>query len=324
MWRCFFRTACFFAMLGIFSAADAAAIDVDLDLGLQGGYRVDKLAWSIAGNSSGTNPNVLSELTWRNLEIYQVGATANILAERTGAALFAYGRGRLDYGWINDGENQDSDFRGDNRTLEWSRSISDAGGGAVYDLSIGGGTGFRLLAGRLTVIPLLGYSYHRQNLTMQNGIQALSDRSNAPAGSVPMPLGPFVGLDSAYEAEWRGPWGGIDLHWQPFQHLTLSGGSEFHWAAYHANARWNLRPDLAQPVSFAHEADAKGMLFTLGLDFEMAAAWLVGFEARYQHWEAGPGSDRLFFANGNNVATRLNEVTWESAAWMVEVQHRFF
>jgi hypothetical protein len=80
----------------MFSAANAAAIDVDLDLGLRGGCRVDKLAWSIAGNAIGTNPNVISELTWRNLEIYQVGATANILAERPGAPLFAYGRARLD------------------------------------------------------------------------------------------------------------------------------------------------------------------------------------------------------------------------------------
>jgi hypothetical protein len=324
MWRCFFRTAYFLAMLGIFSAADAAAIDLDLDLGLRGSYRVDKLAWSVAGNVIGTSPNVISELTWRDLEIYPVGATANILAERPGAAQFAYGRGRLDYGWINDGENRDADFSGDNRTREWSRSISDAGDGNVYDLSIGGGPGFRLLAGRLTVIPLLGYSYHRQNLTMQNGIQTLSDRSNAPAGSVPMPIGPFVGLDSAYEAEWRGPWAGIDLHWQPLQRLTLSGGSEFHWADYHADARWNLRPDLAQPVSFSHAADGKGVLVSLGLDFEVTTAWLLGFEARYQHWETGHGRDRLFFANGGTFATRLNEVTWESAAWMVEVRHRFF
>jgi hypothetical protein len=158
---------------------------------------------------------------------------------------------------------------------------------------------------------------------MRNGFQTISDRSNAPTGVVPPPVGAIVDLDSTYEAEWRGAWAGIDLHWHPLKRLTLSSRSEYHWAAYNADARWNLRPDLAQPVSFSHEADAKGMLFTLGLDFEMTAAWLAGFEARYQHWQTERGNDRLFFTNGSTATTRLNEVNWESAAWMIEVRHRF-
>ena len=323
MCRWFFKAFYLPVMLGMLSVVDAAAIDVDLELGLNGGYRVDRLNWSIAGNSSGTNPDVLSQLTWRNLEIYQVGATANIGVGRPGAALFAYSRGRLDYGWINDGENRDSDFSGENRTQEWSRSINDAGDGDVYDLSVGGGPGFHLFSDRFTFIPLVGYSYHRQNLTMRNGFQTISNRSNAPADFMPPPLGAIVGLDSTYEAEWRGPWAGIDFHWHPLKRLSLSGGSEYHWASYNADARWNLRTDLAQPVSFSHEADAYGMLFTLGLDFEMAAGWLVGLESRYQHWQTERGSDRLFFTNGSTVTTRLNKVNWESAAWMIEVQHRF-
>jgi hypothetical protein len=36
---------------------------------LSAGYRRDKLAWHIAGNLQGTNPNGRSELTWSDLDI---------------------------------------------------------------------------------------------------------------------------------------------------------------------------------------------------------------------------------------------------------------
>ena len=36
------------------------------------GFRQDSLDWSIAGDTSGNNPNILSELTWTDLEIFQI------------------------------------------------------------------------------------------------------------------------------------------------------------------------------------------------------------------------------------------------------------
>ena len=44
----------------------------DASLDLSAGYRVDQLDWNIAGTISGTNPNIISELTWSDLEIYQL------------------------------------------------------------------------------------------------------------------------------------------------------------------------------------------------------------------------------------------------------------
>jgi hypothetical protein len=37
-----------------------------------GGYRVDDLNWNIAGDINGNNPNIISELTWDDLESYQL------------------------------------------------------------------------------------------------------------------------------------------------------------------------------------------------------------------------------------------------------------
>jgi len=57
----------------------AQAADIKTDLSLSTGYRVDDFSWNIAGNVSGTNPNVLSELTWSDLEILQAVVSGRAL-----------------------------------------------------------------------------------------------------------------------------------------------------------------------------------------------------------------------------------------------------
>ena len=104
---------------------------------LSAGYRVGDLDWNIAGDTAGENPNILSELTWSDLEIYQVKLRNVTIMHK-----ILYFRGSLAYGWITGGENQDSDFNGDNRTLEYSRSNNSGDDGNVLDASLGIGYPF--------------------------------------------------------------------------------------------------------------------------------------------------------------------------------------
>ncbi|MCJ7596536.1 MAG: hypothetical protein MUO52_17355, partial [Desulfobacterales bacterium] len=55
------------------STCESAQWEGSLDL--SNGYRVDDFDWNVAGNLSGTNPNIYSEVTWRDIEIYQVRAS---------------------------------------------------------------------------------------------------------------------------------------------------------------------------------------------------------------------------------------------------------
>jgi hypothetical protein len=98
---------------------------------------------------------------------------------------------------------------------------------------------------------------------------------------------------------------------------------EYHWADYEADGWWNLRSDLAQPKSFSHEADGRGVVVFVEADFDLAAAWTASVEARYRDWRTDAGVDRVFFADGDVSVTRLNEVNWESTAWTLGVSHRF-
>jgi glutathione S-transferase len=87
-------------------------------------------------------------------------------------------------------------------------------------LSVGIGYELLLFSEFFKITPLAGLSYHAQNLTMQNGVQVISDYG------WPTPLGPFSSLDSSYDAKWYGPWIGLELGWLGWQKNKSTSGLE--------------------------------------------------------------------------------------------------
>ena len=289
------------------------AVEVEGDLELSTGYRVDDLDWNIAGNISGTNPNILSELTWTDLESPQLKLGGKGTIDR-----ILYLRGSLNFGWVLSGQVQDSDYNGDNRTQEYSRSISSADDSKVFDATVAIGYPFKLAADRFRLIPLAGFSYSEQNLKITDGVQTVSEPALAPGPEPPPPLGPLPGLDSTYDIKWYGPWIGVDLSLRASDKIVLFAGFEYHWADYEAEAYWNLRS-----ISFEHEADGTGFLVRVGGDYRFAEPWSLGLELNFQDWSTDAGIDRVFISDGTIVETRLNEVNWESFAIMLRVTYRF-
>lgn len=298
----------------IVTAHEAVADRVkDLNLSISAGYRVDKLDWNIAGDISGNNPNIMSELTWEDLAIYQIKAKGELNVENEEFPYFTtYFRGAVGCGLIVNGENQDSDYNGDNRTQEYSRSNNSSDDGYVLDASLGAGFQFRAMSDKLAITPLGGYSYHAQHLTMTDGFQ-----------TIPFD-GPFPGLDSTYETQWYGPWAGLDLALMPTEKLTLIGSFEYHWIDYYAKADWNLRIDFQHPKSFEHRSDGHGVVFSLGGDYAFTNHLSIYLNLDYQDWKAERGIDTTFMANGTVGETRLNEVNWISSAVMLGITYRFF
>lgn len=282
-----------------------ASADKPFEFFLGAGYRKDHLDWSIAGGSV----NILSELKWENLKIAQLSAAARLNID-AGWNL----RGMLAYGRINSGSNQDSDYNGNNRTLEFSRS-NNKGGGEVRDGSIGLGRTLRLLnnadGNSFSVTPLVGLSIHQQNLTMTEGVQTL------PA------TGSFPGLDSSYDAKWQGPWVGMEALLESGGDWSLTAAGEYHWADYSAQANWNLRPEFSHPVSFVHTAIGQGIILAAGATYLVSKDWRVGFSVQAQQWSTGRGIDRTNFSDGTVGYTLLNEVNWQSTAINLGVHYRF-
>jgi len=178
------------------------------------GYRIDDFDWSIAGNAppafGGNFVNVLSELTWSDLEIFQVEfGIGKLFPNRIML------KGSLAYGLIFDGENQDSDYAGNNRTLEFSRSNNSTDDGNTADGSIGLGYYLPLLSDSFGITPLIGYSFHALHLKITEGFQTIP------------PFGPFPGLNSSYDALWYGPWVGLELSAGKYRDNSLSPVHQF-------------------------------------------------------------------------------------------------
>lgn len=284
--------------------SDGLAAQQTLDLNV--GHRSDELRWSIAGDLSGSlSPNVLSELTWENVDIVELSVSWKLdMPQRL--QLWT----RAAYGWIYDGRNRDSDYLGDGRTVEFSRSDNDTRDDDVFDVAVALGyrLTYRLEGGLLHLTPLLGLSHHEQRLRITNGFQTIP------------PLGPFPGLDSTYRTEWTGPWVGVELTGEFRSAPNAFVRLEHHWADYTAHANWNLRDDFQHPRSFQHEADGTGLVASLGIVSPLRQKWSVRLSLDYQRWRTDPGIDRVFFASGAVAATRLNEVKWTSRAITIGLQ----
>jgi len=254
--------------------------------------------------------NVLSELTWDDLKIFQVKGEATLSFDKR-----FYLKGAVARGDIRDGKNRDSDYDGDNRTNEILRSNSKSKGDNVLDTQIG--IGYRFTFTDQAVhrdywfIPYVGYSRHEQNLRLTDGNQIIDTVDND--------LGPFPGLNSTYRTEWEGPWAGVELWLEGPNHFMVFGNLEYHWLDYYAEADWNLRtgPDgFAHPKSFEHTAEGNGLTGTVGFIFQPVKdkSWLVKVSADFQNWETDPGIDKVFFDNGSTDESTLNQANWESVS----------
>jgi len=293
------------AASGTGGAPEPTSLEAKFDF--RSGRRRDNLVWSIAGQPSGCCPNVLSELEWTDLDsIVGKGKGELVLWDK-----FVF-NGYMAYGDIASGDNRDSDYLGNNRTLEFSRSTNNGEGGDVMDAVGGFGYRFPIVdrdiqalfeMDRLYFVPLGGYSRHEQNLRISEGFQAI------PA------TGSFAGLGSSYEAEWDGPWAGFEVNGSTSRIMgTLR--FEWHWADYYAQANWNLRSDFQHPKSFEHVAEGTGLVLSLDGGWKLTDNWSLNVNVDYQNWSTDNGIDRVFFSSGSISETRLNEVEWDSLAIM--------
>ncbi|MBI3776720.1 MAG: hypothetical protein HY273_14455 [Gammaproteobacteria bacterium] len=297
-----------------------ATTEVGVDLGL----RTDDLKWSIPGEFTGKDgniyqQNIVSELTWKNIKSKYLSGHGSF-EDGQFVARVNVGRGNID-----SGDNQDSDYRGNNRTQEFSRSNNKSNGDTVSDMKLGFGLKFSLMADEVSgskfqLTPMAGLSSHVQSLRMTNMRQTVSETQYAPVGVTPPAVGSYFGLNSSYKASWKGPFIGIDALFQVNHQIAMRANFEHHKADYSARANWNLREDLAHPKSFAHTATGDGNVWQLGLEMELAAHAQVMFSIVSQEWTTSTGTDRFYFSDGVSDYGLLNPVKWHSQAYQVGFQ----
>jgi hypothetical protein len=284
----------------------------DADFFLRAGYRQDHLDFTVSGTELIRIRDTLLEIPWASVleweDLHIAEAQGNFsLTSPAGWHL----RGRVGHGWILEGENQDSDFLSHNRSFEFSRSNNEADRGHVFDASLG--FGHRFVFGGdaqkpwLSLTPLVGYSYHMQNLRMHDFHQTVSDFG------FPIPVGTrSKRLNNRYETQWHGPWLGLGLQATVWDRIDLFGEAAHHWASYHAQAQWNLRREFMQPRSFVHNTEGTGVTARVGARYRAATNWALEVVADYQRWQSDPGEYTVFFSDGTSGSAKLNEVNRDS------------
>ncbi|KAF3362354.1 Uncharacterized protein PHSC3_001086 [Chlamydiales bacterium STE3] len=309
------RIFCLF--LTLYSTLYHFTMNAETAFAIGEGYREDNLNWSIAGLND--EPNILSELDWKNIKMVQIsGAFCQSIA---GICFFADG----DYAKIYDGKNRDSDYFGNHRTLEFSRSYADASKGHAYDLCTGIGWNTNFLISPIEFCPQIGYSYHKQHLTLRKGVLVI-DRI---AGKT----GPINGLNSSYVSCWHGPWIGFDTCVNFYSPLTIFGGIRAHLVSYKAKGHWNLRSEFAD--NFIQEGVGYGLFGQVGIQYDLTKRLTIGILGSYQEFKICYGRDRLSFRfnyideNGNTrsafktIGLRLNEVNWDSLRLQAYITFNF-
>ncbi len=321
------------------------------------GVRRNNFDWNFASDATGTaTPNILSELTWEDVTVLELTGNvrhiepADIGPVSGGIHLEAEGT----LGWTLTGDNQDSDFLGDNRTNEFSRSDNDAGNGFYVAGSVAAGYQLTLVGpdrslvrkklkarpsthrgrllrkqdvGRLTnpdqwivnVTPLVGYGWDQQEYKIQDGVQTINTLG---PGFPPEQGERLPDSNTEYVAEWHGPFFGLESEIRKGKNKVRLRG-EYHDLSYYGEAFWRARINLAQDPSRIHEADGEGYVIEANYAYALGPHYALTVDASYRERWAEDGTDQVFFAAGGSAIQKLNEVNDESQALRVGIEYQW-
>lgn len=281
------------------------------------GYRRDDLFWNIYFPlATSTDPPesvfIASELTWSNVEIFEIGG--RLTFEPVSRLVFGLD---MVYGFIMDGIVQDSDYIGNgpdrSSMTEFSRSYGKTDTGSTYDLSADLGYVFKFSSSSNQSVflkPLVGLGINSQNYKFTNGLQSIPVQED------------ITGLNSRYDADWIGPFAGMELGLDFLDKYRLIAGFQYHHLDYEASADWNLREDFAHPVSFRHKADGDGFTLYVNQYYKPFENWSFDLGFTWRKFTADDGTGITYFSDGTSGTVHFNEVEWKS--WSLNLGSTYY
>jgi len=269
-----------------------AAQDNDRDhrglrLSFYSGYGNQDFRWSIAGNYAGGNPNILSELKWKDVKGPIAGTRVDLsLGHRWSASVDA------NVSITTSGCVTDADYSGDDRT------------GRTYYVAFASdrGEGFRISAqpayslinkGFIRLLAAAGYQYGSMHLRIrENGEEDPSVIA--------------TGLNSSYNTRMHGPKAAMVLHLRLAQKLSLAFMPGASFLQYSARANWNLATDLKHPLSFEHRANGWEWTGRLELSYGINKNLNVFTTLDYRRLQINGGDDILYRSDGQILRSHFN------------------
>lgn len=255
-------------------------------IAIHGDYNQENFQWSIAGNSSGQNPNVLSEVIWKNLKGPGVG-----LDVRLNVWSHIIFKGNFHQQFIRSGTATDTDYGSDNRTNQTYRANLSSHDGYTWNYAAALGYAFAF-GERWEITPFAGYTQSKQSLHLQQAKDEPDDGGKK--------------LNSTYQVDWKGALIGFDLGFKPVSRVLLATGFNYKQLNYSGTADWNLIDAFEHPVSFRHHAKGFETQAYLKLGYQITP--LIGAFVRgdYFYAETGTGTDELFLVDGQRLKSQFN------------------
>lgn len=258
-----------------------------------------RLFWSVGPSRTQRT----SELTYSDMKRRTYGAslTYRMALLRPGSLIMIVA---TEWGGLDSGVIRDSDYLLPNG-VESRRSSTEVTGSAAHAVSMAIGweqqEPMRYLD-RLTI--LLGFTQQVQTIRMQNGIQILPRSTGTDQ--------PLPGLDSRYEPRWTSPW----IALRPalaVGSITICASAELEFPLrYRAKGNWNLREELAQPLSFEQKAGGWAVMGSLGASWQIASRVTVFGTVELDRVTATDGTDTTHFATGGQTRQTLRRVDWRA------------
>lgn len=249
------------------------------------GFHRTDLRWSIAGNKQGKDPNILSELIWKDLKGPQAGLKLKYgIAKRFMA--------KIDFSMadITSGDATDADYASDDRQDVFynEKFQSDAG----FDLSFSAALAYVLISTqKIQLSPYVGFDLRKQQVFLYDLPEVISDSF----------------LNSRYQTNWQGGVVGLSTNLKAGKFnfgVDLSGSL----LKYRAVARWNLIEQFAQPVSFRHNTNAFALQGAIDASYSLNKKFSMALNFGSVYAKGLAGTDEAYYVSGSPVQTQLNEV----------------
>ncbi len=236
-------------------------------------YSFSSFDWSIAGNQN--TPNVLSELTWKNLRSYGGQANITMQVNKVIRPLVSFVIEKNFKGIASD-----IDYAEDDRV------------GIRYQKD------FDSKAGYYSRLSLLHPLTSRENLFI--GISSSLQRLNL--------FHKDMAKSSFYSATWFGVEGKLSNTIYNQKRFSIKTNNSIRLSRYVARANWIGRADLMHPVSFRHYTYTGELESSVRFLFELYRNLSLGGGGLLQLQKSLKGDDLLFFSNGDVAKTQLNGV----------------
>ncbi|WP_316801918.1 hypothetical protein [Pedobacter nototheniae] len=264
------------------------------------GFQQSRSGWSIAGNPDGTDPNILSEVIWKNLKGPSFGLDIKYnITDKLGVKVASQ------YAKIVKGTAEDTDYADDNRQGAFYYDLLNANKGYLYDMDLQ--LNYQILKlGNFNIDPIIGISYHQQKFH-------LLESGDNPASN---------GLNSTYEAKYKGfDFGGAFI----FKTDAFSIGATVlaGFYTYSAKANWNLIPDFAKPVSFTHKANAFSLSGDINISVPLNKNLSIEADYKINNINTYSGVDKAYYNNRNTEETQFNGATFRKNAALLGLNFVF-